>query len=145
MWTIRQLLQMILPWAEELQRVWEMGADLATFEPGVQRVVQQAGQALLAAALEHWDDRLAATRAPAIRVVRKTPRTIQTVCGPVTFRRRYVQDPRTGTRYCPRDRAWGIPPRARVSPPLQTLAVHCALKTSYHGAAPPIGIFLCDV
>lgn len=135
MWTIRQLVQLILPLAEALQRVWETGADFAALEQGVQRVLQQAGQALVAAALEHWDDRLYATREDAVTVVRKAPRTVQTVFGPVTFRRRTVQDRRTGARYCPLDQALGIPARARLSPTVQTLAVQCALETSYHGAA----------
>ncbi|MCL8207273.1 MAG: UPF0236 family protein [Actinomycetia bacterium] len=55
----------------------------------------------MAAALECWDDRMNATREDAVTGVGRVPRTVKTVFGPVTFRRRPVQDRRTGGRYGP--------------------------------------------
>lgn len=84
--------------------------------------------------MAQYDDRLDAAERETVDVLRKAPRTWQTLFGPVTVARRSGQDRTTGVRRFLLDTALGLRPRQRMAPGLWEVAVACAVETSYHGA-----------
>ncbi|MCL6561485.1 MAG: UPF0236 family protein [Firmicutes bacterium] len=89
----------------------------------------------LTAAFEHLDDTLCAEAAERIHVVCKAERHLTARMGPLTVRRRDVQDRTTGRRYYPVDAALGLAPRERLSPGVPALGVQAVPAT----AGPPQG------
>ncbi|MCL6564649.1 MAG: ISLre2 family transposase [Firmicutes bacterium] len=135
MWTMRQIIQMVLLLMEGMRQLLRTARDFAALETGIVELSQQAARQLRTAALEHLDDTLCAERGEGIRIVSTVERQLTTRVGPLTFRRRYVQDRTTGRRYYPLDTALGLAPRERLSPGVQALVVQAVQETSYHGAA----------
>jgi hypothetical protein len=63
------------------------------------------------------------------------PRTVRTICGPVTFERPWRRCPGCGHGFSPTDTALALAPQKRLSPGLEGWVVELGARTSFEDAA----------
>lgn len=136
---IRHIVEAVLLLARGLWELMSTSQEMAAFEKGLRRLMEQVGGQLLSRSLEALDDRLMAERDRDWQVVHHKSRRIITWFGEMTFRRRLYRHRKTGETRFLLDERLGIPPRERWSPLLKQRAVELATTLSYEEAATALG------
>lgn len=136
MWTIQQIVGVVLFLAKALYKALSGSTSLAELEQAILRMSQEAARRLLEAAVEEMDNRLlAAPENAGLEVVNRKERRVMMLFGEVSIQRRYYRDPRTGKRRFLLDEALGLEPGQRLSPGVTELGVKFAVDMPYGRAA----------
>jgi hypothetical protein len=131
MLSIRQLVGAVLALAQGIHGVMTTAQDFREWEQRFQAVVQAVAGLLLRWAWERLDDRLLAERDRQWKCVNFKTRTLITVVGEITVRRRLYRHRKTGAYRFLLDEALGWQQQARLSPRLGALAVAMSTELSF--------------
>lgn len=109
--------------------------DLGQMEDAIRGAAWKAGRELMRKALEAKDEVLSRGRRPGLRQVGKRRRTITTMLGDVTFKRRLYRDERSGRGRFLLDEVLNLPYRGSLSEGVVTVALSVAGVLPYRRTA----------
>ena len=132
MWTVRQIVEVLLQLVRGLWETMQSCRDLGELERAVMGLGQAVTGQLFKAALENMDERLMQERdRQQLKLVRIEERNLVTLFGEIRFKRRYYLDVASGRYRHLLDEALGLEPRQVLSPGLRQTVVKLATRVTY--------------
>lgn len=140
MWTVRQAVELFLALLRGIYELVTGASEFRLLEEGLRSLVQGISARALVLALEGMDERLMRERDKSRwEPISIRGRTLVTVFGEVTIRRRYYRDRETGRNVFLLDEALRLEAGERFSPKMQEIAVAFAVEMPYHRSARLMG------
>lgn len=130
--------------AEMVTKVLAGEVDLTLLERNVWQESLKAGREALRRVLEALDDVLLKSRPPGLKVLGRKPRSILTLMGEVTFKRRHYRD-REGKHRFLLDELLRIEARCHLSPQIKEAAALLSTCLPYRAACEAMAFFAPDV
>lgn len=136
MFPIQHVMDIFLHLVERMEKAMVESPSFAALEEVVSSATREAALELLRCAFESLDERLLQERDRSrLQMVNRKSRTVVTLFGELSFRRRYYRDRETGQGRYLLDEALGLTSRQRVSPGLRLRGATLAAEVPYHRAA----------
>lgn len=138
--SIRHAVHVVLLLMNGIAKLLRESHDIWELERGVQYLTQQVAGELLAVMLEAMDETLMAQRKDSLRLIGTRSRTILTLFGALTIKRRLYRETESGQSVFLLDEALGLPAHTRISGNLAQICQLISLDVPFRRAAKIIGL-----